>query len=101
MRAFTKATAGAVFAGSLLFTAGMSPAAASHTPVHQDGLVNVSVGDVSILNDARIGVAAQIAATICGVKVGPVNVLARSVDRGGPTVTVCPTDQGPVTISQN
>src|SRR5688572_3909251 len=27
----------------------------------QDGLVNVAIGDISILNDARIGVAAQVA----------------------------------------
>ncbi|MBT2550544.1 hypothetical protein [Arthrobacter sp. ISL-65] len=101
MRAFTKATAGAVFAGSLLFAGGMAPATAAPPIVVQDGLVNVSVGDISILNDARIGVAAQVAATICGVKVGPVAVLATQVDRSGATATVCTTDQGPVTISQN
>lgn len=67
----------------------------------QDGLVNVSVGDVNILNDARIGVAAQVAAQICGVKVGPVAVLGNAVDRSGASSTVCTTDQGPVTISQN
>lgn len=99
MRAFTKATAGAVFAGSLLFAGGAAPAMAA--PPGQDGLVNVSVGDVSILNDARIAVAAQVAANVCGIAVGPVNVIARSVDRGGPTVTVCETPTGPVEISQN
>lgn len=100
MRAFTKATAGAVFAGSLLFAGGMAPATAQPIVV-QDGLVNVSVGNVEILNDARIGVAAQVAAQICGVKVGPVAVLAAQVDRSGATRTVCTTNQGPVTISQN
>jgi hypothetical protein len=67
----------------------------------QDGLVNVAVGDISILNDARIGVAAQVAANVCGLKVGPVAVLGRAVDRSGATRTVCTTEQGPVTISQN
>ena len=70
-------------------------------PVVQDGLVNVAVGDVNVLNDARIGVAAQVAAQVCGVKVGPVAVLATAVDRSGATRTVCDSDQGPVTISQN
>ena len=67
----------------------------------QDGLVNVAVGDVNILNDADIGVAAQVAAQICGVKVGPVAVLGKAVDRTGTSRTVCTTDQGPVTISNN
>jgi hypothetical protein len=54
-----------------------------------DGLVNVAVGDVNVLNNARIGVAAQVAAQVCGLKVGPVAVLARTVDRSGTTTTVC------------
>jgi hypothetical protein len=70
-------------------------------PVEQDGLVNVFIGEIEILNDANIGVAAQVAANVCGVKVGPVAVLGRAVDRSGDTRTVCETDQGPVTIRQN
>src|SRR5687768_6441661 len=54
----------------------------------QDGLVNVAVGDVTILEDVNIGVAAQVAANICGVKVGPVAVLGQAVDRSGATRTV-------------
>ena len=69
--------------------------------VVQDGLVNVNVGDVTILQDVNIGVAANVAANICGVKVGPVAVLGRAVDRTGVTSTVCTNDNGPVTISQN
>lgn len=69
--------------------------------VNQDGLVNVNVGDVTILEDVNVGVAAQVAANVCGVKVGPVAVLGRAVDRSGDTSTVCTTDQGPVTLSQN
>jgi len=101
MRAFTKATAGAVFAGSLLFAGGTAPATAAPPVVLQDGLVNVAVGDVTILQDVNIGVAAQVAANICGVKVGPVAVLGRTVDRSGATQTVCTTPQGPVTLQQN
>lgn len=66
----------------------------------QNGLVNVSTGDVSVLDNARIGVAAQVAATICGVNVGPVAVLAANVDATGVQRTVCNTANGPVTISQ-
>ena len=67
----------------------------------QDGLVNVAVGDVTIAEDVNIGVAAQVAANVCGVKVGPVAVLGRAADRSGATQTVCTTPQGPVVIRQN
>jgi hypothetical protein len=66
----------------------------------QDGLVNVAVGDITV-QDINVGVAAQIAAVVCGVKVGPVAVLGRAVDRGGATTTVCQSNQGPVVLSQN
>jgi hypothetical protein len=35
------------------------------------------------------------------VKVGPVAVLGAAVDRSGSTRTVCESDQGPVTLTQN
>jgi hypothetical protein len=75
------------------------PAAAQNNS-QQNGLVNVSTGNISVLDNARIGVAAQVAATICGVKVGPVAVLATTVDATGTQRTVCNTANGPVTISQ-
>ena len=68
---------------------------------NQDGLVNVAVGDVTILEDVNVGVAAQVAANVCGVRVGPVAVLGTAVDASGATETVCTTDQGPVTLQQN
>lgn len=89
----------AVFASATLLLTGAS--AASAQPVDQDGLVNVNVGDVTILEDVNIGVAAQVAASICGVRVGPVAVLGQAVDRSGDTETVCETDLGDVTITQN
>lgn len=68
----------------------------------QDGLVNVAVGDVTILEDVNVGVAAVVAANICDVRVGPVAVLGRAVDRSGETSTVCINDQDEaVTIEQN
>jgi hypothetical protein len=69
----------------------------------QDGLVNVAIGDVTVLENVAVGVAANVAANICGVNVGPVAVLGRAVDRSGDTRTVCQVQrQGnlvPVTIS--
>jgi hypothetical protein len=67
----------------------------------QDGLINVAVGDVTILEDVRVALAAQVAASICGVNVGPVAVLGRAVDRDNITRTVCTTDQGAIRLVQN
>ncbi len=67
---------------------------------NQDGLVNVAIGDVTI-SDVNIGVAAQIVAAVCGNKVGPVAVLGVAVDRSGASRTVCTTDAGGVTLTQN
>jgi hypothetical protein len=76
----------------------MTPANAANQ--QQRGLVNVAVGDVSVLNNAKIGAAAQVAANVCGVAVGPVAVLATQVARTGDARTVCSTPTGPVTITQ-
>ncbi len=87
-----------VFAAAAVVGGVAAPASAA--PVRQDGLVNVSVGDITI-SDINVAVAAQIAATVCGVKVGPVAVLGTAVDLTGRSTTVCEIDQGPVIISQN
>lgn len=63
--------------------------------------MNVNIGDVSIVEDVNVGIAAVVAANICGVKVGPVAVLGRAVDRSGDTRTVCGADTDRVTITQN
>jgi hypothetical protein len=85
----------ALCASSLLALGVAGPAGAQD----QNGLVNVAIGDVNILNNVDIGVAAQVAANICGVKVGPVAVLGTAVDRSGNARTVCTTDQGPIRIT--
>ena len=86
---------------SLCATGMLFGIAAPASAQQQDGLVNVMIGDVTIEDAVDIGVAAQVAANICGVKVGPVAVLGRAVDRSGNTRTVCETDQGDVTLTQN
>src|SRR5262249_17890144 len=70
--------AAALFAASLTGVTAAVPAGAANQ--QQNGLVNVSVGDVSILDHAHIAVAASVAASICGVQVGPVAILANQVD---------------------
>ena len=85
-------------AGAAIVAGVATPASAQ--PV-QDGLVNVNVGDVTILEDVRVALAAQVVAQICGLDVGPIVVLGRAVDRGGPTAVVCESNMEEVTISQN
>jgi hypothetical protein len=97
MASYARKSLVTLFAGAALVTGVATPASAQQ----QDGLVNVNVANNEILNDLSIGVAAQVAAEACGLKVGPVAVLATQVDRTGETRTVCETDQGPVVISQN
>jgi hypothetical protein len=97
MSSIVRRTAVTLAAGAAVVTAAAVPASAQV----QDGLINVAVGDVTILQDVNIGVAAQVAAQICGLKVGPVAVLGRAVDRSGTTTTVCNSAQGPVTLRQN
>lgn len=102
MNIMRKAGATVALTGSLLLAGGALAGPAVAAPSNdQDGLVNLFIGEVNILNDADIGVVAQVAANVCGVKVGPVAVLGTAVDRSGSTETVCTTNQGPVTIRQN
>ena len=93
----TRQIAGAIAVAGIL---GFGSYATAQVTV-QDGLINVTVGDVTALNDVNIGVAAQVAANACGLMVGPVAVLGRAVDSTGVARTVCTNNQGPVTLSQN
>jgi hypothetical protein len=93
-RMFAALTASALLAGSAA-----GPAAAATTT--QDGLVNVNVGNVNIARDVNVGVAANVAANVCGVNVGPVVVLAQQVDATGTAAAVCTTGNQVVTLVQN
>lgn len=95
-----KAAASAVLSGALLATGSTGIALAQPLNL-QDGLVNVGVGDVSILNNVNAGVAATVAAAVCGINVSDVNVLATQVDRDSGQQTVCRAPGGDVTLSQN
>jgi hypothetical protein len=74
-------------------------AAPASAQVQQNGLVNVNIGDITI-QDVNVGVAAQIAAAVCGVKVGPVAVLGTAVDRSGDMETVCRIGDQAITLTQ-
>jgi hypothetical protein len=101
MASIAKKSVVTLFAGAAIVTGIASPASAAPNQF-QDGLVNVAIGDVTILEDVNIGVAAVVAANVCGVNVGPVAVLGQAVDRSGATRTVCTNDQGQaVTLTQN
>jgi hypothetical protein len=89
-----------VFATGIAMAGFAAPASAAEQ-TQGDGLIQVQVGDITITDAVDIGVAAQIAANICDVKVGPVAVLGVAVDRSGGDRTVCTTDQGDVTLTQN
>jgi hypothetical protein len=95
----TKTLAASFLLGAAVLVTPVSSVAAQ-TAV-QDGLVNVAVGDVTILEDVNIGVAAQVIAQVCGVKVGPIAVLATQVDRGGESDVICEAPGGPITLRQN
>ena len=89
-----------VFASGVVMAGATAPAHAAEQ-TQGDGLIQVQVGDVTLNDVVDIGVAAQVAANLCGVKVGPVAVLGAAVDRSGGDRTVCTTDQGDVTLIQN
>ncbi|ORB28777.1 hypothetical protein [Mycolicibacterium parafortuitum] len=95
------AAAGAVFGGSLLFTAGLGMAQAQpvDTP---DGLVNLSVGDVTLLQGVTADTAATAASALCGVEATDVSALAGQVDDEGTAQTVCSgLPGGDLVVAQN
>ena len=75
-------------------------APASAQQQQQNGLVNVAIGDITI-QDVNVGVAALVAAQVCGVQVGPVVVLATRVDATSQQRTVCELQTGDVVLTQN
>lgn len=98
-----KASAGALMGGALLFTGGMGVAAAQPVQL-QDGLVNVALGDTTILENVQVEAVAQVLANVCpNVAVDEINVLAESVDTdgGAQQVADCEAFTLPVNLTQN
>ena len=73
----------------------------------QDGLVNVAVGDVTILEDVNIAAAVDVVAQLCGIdldvlaNVQLLTTAATLVDNRSRNYTVCRSDDGKVQITQN
>jgi len=98
-----KLVATTLVSGSLVL--GFAPVAGAQ-PVIQDGLVNVNVGDVTILEDVNVTVAALVdVVALCDVDVGPVAAAvlgkAIAVDNSGRSRTVCTSGDDNVDIVQN
>jgi len=83
------AAAGAVLGGSVLFTAGLGVANAQPVETAPDGLVNIAVGDTTILQGVPTDAAAATAGALCGSAPEDVNALAEQVDADGTDQTVC------------
>ena len=94
-----KKTGAALFATALLGVGFALPASAANNS-NQRGLVNVSLRAVSVLDNANVGVAANVAAAVCGVNVGPVAVLAANTATTGTQHTVCTIGDQAVTLTQ-
>ncbi|SKB71349.1 hypothetical protein SAMN05660916_02252 [Arthrobacter sp. 31Cvi3.1E] len=102
MRKITAAAAGSLF----IIGAVAGPSQAARNTTFQDGLVNVTVGDVTIAEDVNVAAVVGIAANVCGVNVGPVAAAvlgeATAVDASGRDRVICESTGGlPVTIEQN
>lgn len=62
-----------------MFSAEMGLAQAQPDTIIGDGLVYVGIGDVTILEDVDVGVAANVVAQLCDVAdIGSLNVLAEA-----------------------
>ena len=77
--------------------AGTTPAAEFQNSSRQFGLVNVSAGDVDVLNNVNLAVAANVVATVCGVTIPVAALATQVVVPGGFT---CEGAAGPITIEQ-
>ena len=87
----------AILAASLLVV-GVAPSATAQNDSRQRGLVNVSTGNVDLLNNVNLAVAANVIATVCDVTV-PIAVLATQVI-GTDGATFCSGTAAPITIEQ-
>jgi hypothetical protein len=83
-----------LFASAALFAGFASPAAAQP----QIGLVNIVIGDVTILEDVNVAVAANIVAGVC---VQDVNVLAIDLGQSGPVECEVRGNRPSITITQD
>jgi hypothetical protein len=95
------ATAGAMLGGSLMFTVGMGIANAAPETAG-DGKVNLTLGNVSVLENVDDAAAAQIAAGVCeNTDTASLTTAVQGVDANGTDHVVCTNNLGTISFSQN
>jgi hypothetical protein len=77
----------------------VAPAAMAQNNSRQLGLVNVSAGDVDLLNGVNLAVAANVLVTACDFTVAAAIAAVQGVADLGPTT--CTSATGPITIEQS
>lgn len=104
MTSIAKKSIATVFAGTVLAVGVVSPASAA---TKQDGLVNVNVGDVTVLQDVNVAAVVDVVAQLCGIdldvvaNVALLSQAATLVDTTSRNYTVCRSEDGKVKITQN
>jgi hypothetical protein len=88
----------ATLSGPMMAITGTAPTLAQQSA--EDVLLNVQVGDVTILRNVDIAVVAQVLAQVCGIDLDVAAVIA-AVDDGPFTTTCTLQNNAPVTITQN
>ena len=107
MLTYAKKLAATTLVSSTLVLGGLAPMASAARPItFQDGLVNVNVGDVTVLQDVNVNVVDLVdVVALCDVDVGPVAAAilgeAIAVDRSGRSRTICTNESGNVDVVQN
>lgn len=95
------ATAGAMLGGSLLFTVGLGIAQAAPEAAG-DGKVNLTLGNVSVLENIDDAAAAQIAAGVCeNTDTASLTTAVQGVDANSTDHVVCTNNLGTISFSQN
>ena len=95
------ATAGAMLGGSLLFTVGLGIANAAPETAG-DGKVNLTLGNVSVLENIDDAAAAQIAAGVCeNTDTASLTTAVQGVDANSGDHVVCTNNLGTISFSQN
>jgi hypothetical protein len=88
--------------GVPLLAGAIAMGATACEPTVQDGLVNVRIGDVTILEDVNVNVAANVVAQVCGISVNAAVALIGAIDQDSEPVTFCRlANEFPVVVEQN
>jgi hypothetical protein len=92
-----------VFVVAVLIAVGVvGPASAKNNAVIQDGLVNVAIGDVTILENVQIADAVDLVVQACGIDATVVVGVISAIDAGNTKqYTFCKVEEGQVRVTQN